>query len=58
MQHDKQVSNVPVLLDELPCISHLHSGPQRTEFRKKFSLLVLRKNISDCGVVQNPFQFY
>lgn len=25
MQHDKQVSNVLLLLDEMPCISHLYS---------------------------------
>ena len=34
MQHDKQVSNVLLLLDKMPFFSHLCSGPQRTEFRE------------------------
>lgn len=34
MQHDKQVSNVILLMDKMPFFSHLCSGPQRTEFRE------------------------
>ena len=57
MQHDKQVSNVILLMDKMPFFSFmLRSSENRVQ--RKFCLLVLRKISKILEMLQNPPKLY